>query len=246
MQSRIPHSSLATLPSILGGILCALAAVPAVQAQIPLTATYSEAFNNIDAAKTANAYPWTDNSTIPGWYAAVNGKPAPQFRVTKGGTASVTPSVWIVRTVPTEAALGSISGTKADKPVLTTFGAAFVNKTGKTITSLDIAYHGEQWGHGPGGADKLVFEYSLNATSLDSGTWTAEPKLNFNAPLTANSMFAGVDGNVPANSANIKASLSGLSIAPGATFWIRWAHPIVEGGNQGLAVDDFTLTPQVQ
>ena len=47
-------------------------------------------------------------------------------------------------------------------------GACFTNNTGAPVTALDIAYIGEQWRLGLAGrrADRLDFQYSLDATSL--------------------------------------------------------------------------------
>ena len=47
--------------------------------------------------------------------------------------------------------------------------------SGGTITSLDIAYTGEQWRNGNTAAardDRLDFQYSTDATSLTTGAWT--------------------------------------------------------------------------
>src|SRR6185436_1444018 len=67
-----------------------------------------------------------------------------------------------------------------------TIGAAFTNNTGGTITSLAIDYTGEQWRLGATGrADRIDFQYSVNATSLTTGTWTDVNNLDFTGPITA-------------------------------------------------------------
>src|SRR5262249_28047675 len=50
---------------------------------------------------------------------------------------------------------------------------------------------------------------------------------------------------LPANRTALSAVLTGLNIAPGATFWIRWLDSDATGADDGLAVDDFSLTPGV-
>ena len=53
-----------------------------------------------------------------------------------------------------------------------TFGACFTNGTGSALSSFDVAYTGEQWRLGTAArTDRIDFQYSLNATSLTTGTW---------------------------------------------------------------------------
>jgi len=126
-----------------------------------------------------------------------------------------------------------------------TVGACYVNNTGGTLTSLAISYVGEQWRVGAlAREDRLEFSYSLDATTLAtaSGTWTAVTALNFVAPTTTGTIGA-LDGNAPANRASISSTISSLSIPNGAQFWIRWTDFNASGSDDGLAVDDFSLTP---
>src|SRR5262249_49177624 len=62
------------------------------------------------------------------------------------------------------------------------------------------------------------------------------------SPVTAGSVGA-LDGNAAANRAAISFTITGLSIANGATFFIRWLDFNASGADDGLAVDDFSLTP---
>ena len=81
----------------------------------------------------------------------------------------------------TDRALGTLrSGT-----LIPTIGACFTNNTGASIVSLAIAYTGEEWRLGTASrTDQLNFEYSTNATSLTTGTWTGVAALNFMTPDT--------------------------------------------------------------
>src|SRR5262249_41187409 len=53
-----------------------------------------------------------------------------------------------------------------------------------------------------------------------------------------------LDGNAAANRTSINATITGLNIANGATFWIRWSSIDAGSSDDGLAVDDFCLNPQ--
>ena len=124
-----------------------------------------------------------------------------------------------------------------------TIGASFVNNTSTTITSLSITYTGEQWRLGAlSREDRLDFQYSTTATSLTSGTYTDVDALDFVAPVTTGTVGL-LDGNITANRIVKTSTISGLSILPGATFWIRYTDFAATGANDGLAIDDFSLTP---
>ena len=125
-----------------------------------------------------------------------------------------------------------------------TIGANFTNNTGQTITRLSINYTGEQWRLGAlNRTDRLDFQYSTDATSLTTGTWADVNTLDFTAPVQGPATGA-LDGNASANRTSINATISGLNIANGVTFWIRWTSIDAGSSDDGLAIDDFCLTPQ--
>ena len=122
------------------------------------------------------------------------------------------------------------------------FGASFTNNTGSAVTSLAIAYTGEQWRLGYSGhTDEILFAYSTDATSLTSGTWTPVTALDFSSPITTGTV-GRLDGNASANRTAIGSTIEGLAIPDGATFWIRWTDHDPFGADDVLAVDDFSLT----
>jgi len=125
-----------------------------------------------------------------------------------------------------------------------TIGASFTNNTGSAITSLAISYTGEEWRLGQllRGADRIDFQYSTTATSLSTGIWTDFDALDFSTPDLAGVVGAR-NGNSAADRTAVSGTITGLNIPPGATFWIRWTDFNVTGSDDGLAVDDFSLTP---
>jgi hypothetical protein len=105
-----------------------------------------------------------------------------------------------------------------------------------------IGYVGEQWRLGATGrSDRLDFQYSLNATSLSTGTWTNLDTLDFLSPLTSGSTGAK-NGNLAANRTSLSGNLTSLSIGNNQALWIRWISTNVTGADDGLAIDDFTIT----
>lgn len=182
----------------------------------------------------------TNNLTITGWFLTETGGGArdnEQYAVDTG--ASNTGDVYSYgAAASTERALGALrSGT-----LIGTWGACFTNNTGATVTSADVAYFGEEWRLGTAGrTDLMTFEFSTNATSLTTGTWTGVSALNFVTPDTATA--GAKNGNAASSRTALSGTIGGLSLANGGTFWIRWNDSDASGADDGLAVDDFSLTP---
>jgi uncharacterized repeat protein (TIGR01451 family) len=207
---------------------------------ISLTTLGSAYTQNFDTLSNS-AGSTTNNLTIPGWFMTESGGGArdnEQYAVDTG--ASATGDTYSYGAAgSTERALGALrSGT-----LIPLFGACFTNNTGATITSLSVAYVGEEWRLGTAGrTDEIDFSYSTNATDLSTGTWTPVSALNFVTPDTATT--GAKNGNAASERTSLSSTISSLSIAPGATVWIRWTDLDASGADDGLAVDDFSLTPQ--
>jgi uncharacterized protein len=138
----------------------------------------------------------------------------------------------------TERALGGLQSGS----LTPTIGATFTNATGAIITSLLISYTGEQWRIGTvGREDKLDFQFSTDATSLTTGTWIDADLLDFTAPNTVGPIGL-LDGNAAGNRTAISSTLSGLNLANGGTIWIRWTGVNATGADDGLAIDDFSIS----
>ena len=223
---------------LLAGFLSSSATVFA-QAVVEIALTsYSSYTQNFDTLANTG----TTNSTLPaGWALAESGGGArdnDQYAADTGDS-NIGDTYSYGSAAVVERGLGTLqSGT-----LVPLFGAVFRNDTGAAIKSLNIAYTGEQWHLGtPARTDQLNFQYSLDATSLTTGTWTDVSALNFTAPVTTG-ITGALDGNAAPNRTLINGSISGLDIANGATFWIRWQDINAAGADDGLAVDDFSLTP---
>jgi hypothetical protein len=221
-------------------VLCAVVAGPAMAAgSVTITtmgSPYTQDFDTLSnvAGSTTNAL------LINGWYLTESGGGArdnEQYAVDTGG--STTGDMYSYgAAASTERALGELrSGT-----LIPLFGASFTNNSGSTITSLSVSYTGEEWRLGTAGrTDQINFEYSTNATDLTTGSWTAVPALSFVTPDTVT--VGAKNGNAAGERTALSATIAGLSILNGATFWIRWTDVDATGAEDGLAVDDFSLTP---
>ena len=193
-------------------------------------ATYLQDFNTLASTSTS--------STTPvGWGFVETGTSANTIYTAGTGSSTTGDTYSFGATSSTERAFGGLQSGSVNPTV----GSAFTNNTGITITSLGISYIGEQWRLGAlGRIDRLDFQYSTDATSLSTGTWTDINSLDFTAPTTGPTTGA-LDGNAVANRTSIGSVITGLSIPNGATFFIRWNDFNATGADDGLGVDDFSL-----
>jgi MYXO-CTERM domain-containing protein len=224
------------------GLLCAREAGAQCIDLTTMGTAYTQNFDTL--ANTGTTNPAT---TLPtGWlmlestgdtnYAADNGS------LTGGNTYSYGAAG------STERAFGTLlSGTNTP-----TIGACFTNKTGATILSLTITYTGEQWRVGtigrvnPPQNDGYTFEYSTDATGIatTAGTWTPVSALNYTAPTEATGTAGPRDGNDPAHRTTMTATFNlGSGLADQATIYLHWLDINAASADDGIAVDDFSLTP---
>lgn len=222
------------LPPAFGGVLTAQAAGAVNLAA--LNTAYAENFDTLANTGTSNSVPNGWDFTEVGTSGSANG-----LYTAGNGSANAGDMYSFGAAGSTDRAFGGLlSGT-----LNPTVGVQFLNNTGAVIEALTVAYTGEQWRLGAinRAADRLDFQYSTNATSLGTGTWTDFDALDFNSPITTGT--AGpLDGNAAANRQALSATITGLSIPSGASFWLRWADFNVASSDDGLAVDDFSLTAQ--
>lgn len=228
-------TALAMLATGLGLRLIVLQAAGTVSLTTFDTA-YTQDFNTLASSGTANV-------TVPaGWEFSESGTNGNTTYRAGTGSDTTGDSYSFGAASQTERAFGGLrSGS-----LVPLFGAQFTNNTGGTITGLAIAFTGEQWRLGQNttnrASDRLDFQLSTDATSLTTGAWTDYDSLDFTSPVVAGTVGA-LNGNASPNRTPIRFTITGLSISNGATFWVRWADSdLVPGSDDGLAVDDFSLT----
>ena|GEM_PF-1025711 len=217
------------------------------QAQTPIaitggTAIYSQNFDGITA--TGTTYP-------AGWAGLRYGRAA--TNTTAVLNEALTPAVLAdgsnagaVYNAGGNGAADRALGTLASGSNFPAIGAVFVNNSGATITRVSMAGRNEQWRSGSNAAvnETVVFEYSLDATNLNSGTtatWTPVTTMDLIELNILNNTAGPLDGNAAANSVAIGGVLSGISWPAGGTLWIRWRDNDDIGSDALMAVDNFAL-----
>jgi Carboxypeptidase regulatory-like domain len=198
------------------------------------TGTYTENFNSLLNTGATNT--WTDDITIDGWQSSQSTYEAGTGSSNNGGLYS------FGNAASSDRSLGSLASSGTGT---VTFGVCFTNNTGFSLGSLDVNYTGEQWrvGSTPALGDTLAFSYQTGVNSvLAAGTWTNVAALNFASPtITPNN--SAVDGNVSPNRIAIPVStISGLSIANGTDFCLRWTDLDNTGADYGASIDDIRVS----
>ena len=205
-----------------------------------LNTAYTQNFDGLANSGSNNSN--TLNGTLAGWYIVESGTNGNTTYAADTGTENTGDTYSYGSSGSTERALGSIASSKLSSR----YGAQFKNDTGNIIDQLEISYVGEEWRFDPARGttikDQIAFEYSTDATSLTTGTWTAVTAL-----LYETTNLTGTVGTRNGNDAAYRTSLSntitGLNIPVGQIFWIRFVDINVSGTDDGLAIDDFSLTP---
>ncbi len=210
-------------------------AMPAAAAVVLTAPVYSQDFDTLATTGTSSTLPlgWSINETSAnanGLYTAGTGSSATGDTYSFGASGS------------SERALGGVSS----ENLIPSYGVQITNGLGGPITALSISYFGELWrsGNALASPDGLVFAYSLDATSLSSGTFTNFSALDFNVTPAGSTGLR--DGNAAANRTAISSSLSGFSLGIGQSIFLRWTDPDVFRADHGLAIDDVQITATFQ
>lgn len=195
-----------------------------------LDTAITEDFNTLSSAGTS--------STLPvGWSFSEAGQNANALYTANNGNSNTGDTYSYGATGSSDRAFGMLRSGN----LIPMIGVGFRNLTGASITSVEVSYIGEQWRLGTAGrADRLDFQYSLDASSITLGTWTDVDELDFTTPNTTTT--GQKDGNAAVNQTFISGAISSLDIADGMVFWLRWVDFDASGADDGLAIDDFSFT----
>lgn len=225
-------------------LMLALVVSVAASAQVSISQVsvpYSQNFNTLSDTTLSNPY-----STLPtGWFALENlGSSADQTYRAAWGQYSGGDLYSFGDSANTDRALGSIgSGSNAE----IYYGVAIINTTGSTIQNVRINYTGEQWRVGnplrSTGPDTLHVSYGINNGGINNGSWTSVSDLNFIAPaLTTATANIEVDGNSSAYSVAINDTLYNVNLGNNDTLWVRWFDYNSSSYDDGLGIDDLSIT----
>lgn len=199
---------------------------------------------NFDTLPAAGSATFVNDTTLPGWYSARTGTGT--TIVANDGSSNAGNLYSYGTGTNTDRALGSLgSGNAAIGNLF--WGIVLTNNTGSTITSLDVAYTGEQWRNSAAAAQTVAFSYNTGASFTGSlaefqALGTNVTQLDFTSPITGGAA-AALNGNLAANRTAISFTISGLTLAAGQSIFLRWSDPDHTGADHGLSIDEFSVTP---
>jgi predicted extracellular nuclease len=202
------------------------------------SSAYTQDFNTLASSGASDVTP-------DGWWFIESGTNANTTYAAGTGSSNTGNTYSFGATDDAERAFGGLRSGN----LVPLIGASFANDTGGTITALSITYTGEQWrlGNVTSGRlpDRLDFQLSTNATALNdsAATWVDYDALDFSSPVISGTVGA-LNGNDAANRTDLAYSITGLTIPNGASFWVRWVDVDISGADDGLSIDDFSLTPE--
>jgi len=145
----------------------------------------------------------------------------------------------------TDRALGFLSSGSVTLPRSIIY--AFTNNTGQTVTSLTISWTYEKY---RSGSNPFAWTFFHGSNGAAVSTSNSSGDLAYTADASNSIIFN------PPGSTSKSLTITGLSIADGTTYFLRWAYSGSNGNTngQGLAIDNFSIalnrsvcvTPSVQ
>jgi len=199
----------------------------------PGALTYTQDFNTLDTA-------FANSSSLPtGWSIFEYGTSAYANNMYRGndGGSNAGDVYSYGDSASTERALGSVaSGSNS-----TSYGVQFTNNTTDTIISFAVSYRCEQWRVGDTASivDTTLFMYSTAATGVsDTGNaWSYAPALNLNSIVLVGS--GRINGNA---NFSMKTDTVVVTVLPTRNITLKWKDINILGSDDGLAIDDFSIT----
>ncbi len=204
--------------------------------------TYTQ---NFDALTNSGATNWTNNFTLPGWYASKGNADATSFTLSAGtGTSG---GIYSFATNGINGSADRALGSLGASSTTYAFGVRFTNNTAAVVTNLLISYVGEQWRSGSTTTPQtLAFAYQVSnvpiTNTYSSTGWINFPALNFVTP-NLSAAASPLDGNAATNRVLfVNVALTNLAVGPGQEIFLRWLDVDDAGFDNAVAIDDLTVS----
>ena len=208
-------------------------------------------FENFDSlAITGTNHPWTNHSTLPGWYLFHQPEPGTEISIYDSNHGSQNKGTFYSYglTNDSDRALGGLGsggayfGRPATGSIAGWIAFAATNTTGSPINSITLNFDGEQWRNGGNPTPQtMVLEYGFGTTFDTVTTWnTPGGNFDFTSPI-ATATPGAVNGNIEGLVANLGGTIHDLTWDNHQTLWIRWVKLNDLGNDHGLAIDNFSL-----
>jgi endonuclease/exonuclease/phosphatase family metal-dependent hydrolase len=202
--------------------------------------TYLQDFNSLTNSGTAS---WTDNVTLPGWYASRSVAPHSVTNYNAGNGSSATGAFYSFgEPGSSDRALGSLASGGVGRLA---FGIRLLNDTDSALTEFRVSYTGEQWRAGSSARQTLACSFQIgsaltNADAPNDQAWTPCAGLDVVCPNT--NAAGALNGNAPSNRVIFTAvPLPGVVVSPGQELFLRWEDVDDPGYDDAPAIDDVRI-----
>jgi hypothetical protein len=198
---------------------------------------YAQNFDTLNPMQSASTRTWTNDATIPGWFASKS-----SYRSDDGSnSAEGLYSYGVAGNA--DRALGSSATNPPGGSTAILFGVRLTNGTGVTLRNVTITFDGEQWRDAHDVGQSLAFSYLVGDTpQLTFSGFVDVPELGFTSPVIANA-DAALNGNLPANRvAGITKTFDlNMDWIPGDELFLRWRDNGNATQNHGLGIDNLSV-----
>lgn len=141
-----------------------------------------------------------------------------------------------------ERALGLLaSGTN-----IAAIGVEIINGLSFTVTDVSFTFNREVWRSSTSTQNIMLFAWGVSGGSITSSNFLSDASMTPDpqgdlvglAPVATN-------GPIPVNSLGVTVNLTGLSLAPGQSLFLRWSDFNDIGNDAAIGIDDFNfaMTP---
>jgi hypothetical protein len=213
--------------------------------QVSITALgvpVTQNFNGLSSTGTSTG--WTDNSTLPGWYARTTATYPIGTYGTNDGSNFSNGLFSFGNGAASDRSFGYVS--TDDESFFGFEGKGFIgwrlrNNSNTTITGLTISWIGEQWRNSSDGGQTLKLSYQSGSTvnNLTSGSWITDNTNFFTSPYSGSTVTT-LDGNNSSYRAAVSNVIT-LVLLPGQEIMLRWDDN-QDYGDDILAIDDISIT----
>lgn len=196
-----------------------------ISAQISITALpYTPVTTNFNSYNPSNSSNFS--STLPsGWSGSISGASTTPYQSTGTGTGTAGGFYAFGTSASGDYSLGALrSGAVGN----VTYEVSFTNNSGTTINTITLAWDYEQWRFANSSG------WDVSGTGQLTGNTTLDSK-----DFTGTS--SGTNGTV-STTAVTAFTLTGLSIANGQSFGIQWVTTDAGSSDNGVAIDNFSIS----
>lgn len=203
----------------------------------PADSTYRQDFDSVaGATMTSGDKDFYNGVTIPFWQAWQDIDAVTKFAYYAGGNQTGAKFVALATNINEST---RAFGARGKQDATMTWGLAFTNKTGSTISLTNVSYSAQQWGFANTTNQLFTCEY-LVTNRLD---WI----VNFSegwqtcAENEARVFAAGTYAMPDSTAVNYEPAEQ-IRIAPGEVLYLKWTfHPPAKGSSALMAIDDLTV-----